>query len=479
MDDQKHLPAKLAAQYLVATQKQGSLVARGLAATNEAYAEKLFRQGMRYRYDGEYGMPSDTDKTYEYFLKAAKLDHAEAQYELEYLNSELGDSAQKWDRTEPDVWLERSARLGFGPAQYEFAVNHELPEDEYEQMIEAAFAWYEKRAQGGDAQRQFEFAEIHLRGDVDAANRAKGARWLIESAKQDYRPACCRLGREFLRSPKVSEHTTRQGIYWLSHAVDLGDAFSCRTLGELYLLGHASGKSARGVPPRLIKPDKKTAIAWYERGIAMGDRSTAYALGSRYLTGEHLDQDLQLAEKWLLHAAMEGYDSAQMTLGAEYASGLRLRQDADAAIHWLELAAKHLSSAGLKLAEIYLEGKIVLRNFDVSIKWLTHSADRWGRNDAMKVVAKNCFDGRFNAAEESAAQAWLLQMATEAIESVADTEYPGHDAHNAYGLGELYELGLGVEQDMGKAIHWYKQSAEQDLFIAKKRLDELGINWKI
>jgi TPR repeat protein len=45
-------------------------------------------------------------------------------------------------------------------------------------------------------------------------------------------------------------------------------------------------------------------------------------------------------------------------------------------------------------------------------------------------------------------------------------------------LGELYELGLGVEQSMGMAIHWYRQSAEQDLFVAKKRLDELGIDWK-
>jgi len=498
--NQKYLPVKLAAQRLVATtEKLGSLVVRGLAAvqglegqqlslTTEAYAEKLFRQGMRYRHDGEYGMPSDLHKTYEYLLKAANLDHAEAQYQLEYLNCELGDSAQEWGRTKPGYWLESSARLGFGPAQYEFAVNHfdfevsdELPEDEYEQMIESAFAWYEKRAQAGDAKRQFRFAEIHLAGNVDIASRATGAHWLIESAKQGYWPACRRLGNEYLHfgnkhlhSPKVSELATKKGIYWLSRAVDLGDEFSCRTLGELYLLGHAKGKSARGLPPRLIEPDKKAAIAWYERGIAMGSLSTACDLGILYLVGKHLDQDLQLAEKWLLHAAMEGYDSARITLGVEYASGLRLQQNAGAAIHWLELAAERFP-ARLRLAEIYLEGKIVPQNFAEAINWLTRAADVGSyRNQAMKIVAKKCFDGQFSAAEESVARAWLLQMAAKAHESVFDMEHAQYGSH-ALQLAELYERGLGVAQDTEKAVYWYKQSG---LPLAQTRLRELGIDWK-
>ena len=482
MDEIENLPVKFVALNIATTaDKRSSLVGRGLAATTATYAEMLFRQGMRYRYDGEYGMPSDTDRTYEYLLKAAKLDHAEAQYELEYLNCELGDSAQKWDRTEPGCWLESSARLGFGPAQYEFAVNHfgfevddELPENEYEQMIESAFAWYEKRARAGDAEQQYRFAEIHLAGDVELANRASGARWLIESSKQDYRPACRRLGQEFLRSSKRSDSTTQQGIYWLSRAVDLGDAYSCRTLGDLYLLGHNGGRSPKGLPPPIIAPDKKAAIAWYERGIVLGDRSIAYGLGTLYLDGEHIDQDSHLAEKWLLHAAMEGNGSAQIVLGVEYSSGLRLRQDADAAIHWLKQAESSII-VGLRLAEIYLEGKNVPKNFEEAIKWLTRAADVGSyRNQAMKIVAKKCFGGQFSAAEESAAQEWLLRMAAKPHESVADMEHAHYDSH-ALHLAELYELGLGFAQDREKAIYWYKQSG---LPLAQTRLRELGIDWK-
>jgi TPR repeat protein len=41
----------------------------------------------------------------------------------------------------------------------------------------------------------------------------------------------------------------------------------------------------------------------------------------------------------------------------------------------------------------------------------------------------------------------------------------------------LYELGIGLEQDMDLAIHWYLRSAEQGSRKAQKRLDELGIAW--
>jgi TPR repeat protein len=54
--------------------------------------DKFFELGKRYRY-GEYGTQTDDDKALEYFLEAAKLDHAEAQYELFALHGENGEDA--------------------------------------------------------------------------------------------------------------------------------------------------------------------------------------------------------------------------------------------------------------------------------------------------------------------------------------------------------------------------------------------------
>ncbi|MHB1293221.1 MAG: tetratricopeptide repeat protein, partial [Sulfuricella sp.] len=155
----------------------------------------------------------------------------------------------------------------------------------------------------------------------------------------------------------------------------------------------------------------------------------------------------------------------------------RLRQDTSAAIHWLELAAENSSFASLKLAEIYLDGKIIPKNFEAAIKWLTHAADGGFRNNPMKIVAEKCFDGRFSAAEEFAAQAWLEQMVVTSREAVVDSE-DDRFAQNACHLAELYKLGLGVEKDIGKAIYWYKQSAEQGNGPAQYQLNEFGIDWE-
>ena len=80
--------------------------------------------------------------------------------------------------------------------------------------------------------------------------------------------------------------------------------------------------------------------------------------------------------------------------------------------------------------------------------------------------------------EVFATQAWLVEMAAQAYETVSDEKYPARKAINAFDLGELYELGLGVELDMENATIWYKHAAELGNNKAQTRLDELGIDWE-
>lgn len=444
------------------------------------------------------GVEPDDAQAKHWLEKSAENGDPESQYELGRF---LFERAGKDEEQLAAQWIQSAADQGYGPAQY-FIVNDkgitfDVTDEQCQELFDQAFSWYEEHAKFGGMELRLDYALIHLDkwnssyNESYRADRFIGMDLLKEIASEpillDYetgRPfandvqgrASRRLGNELLKLSPAPEEVA-EAILWLGQAADLGDILACRTLGDLYFLGHTGGKSAAKqgrLPPARIEPDKQAAIAWYERGIAMGDRSTAYDLGKLYLTVEHLDQNLELAEKWLLHSAMAGYDSAKITLGVEYASGLRLRQDADAAIYWLESAAE-THPARLRLAEIYLDGKAVPKNFAEAIKWLTYAADvGFWRNQAMKIMVKSCFDGRINAAEESAAQAWLLQMAATAHELVADAEDPQYGSH-ALQLAELYELGLGVAQDTEKTVYWYKQSG---LPLAQTRLRELGIDWK-
>ena len=206
MSEREKLPAKPAAHAVAVSAGQGSLVARALSdlqagkerpppsqrTASESDPEKLFLQGMRYR-DGLDGTPEDHDKARACLLLAAKFGHAEAQFELALLLSVKGEEA------EAKQWLESASNLGYGPAQYTYAA-YDLPEGEADVLLQKAFAWYAKRAEEGNPEMQFEFAMFHVRGDVVAADRAQGLRWLKAAADQDYRPACRRLGEEYLRA---------------------------------------------------------------------------------------------------------------------------------------------------------------------------------------------------------------------------------------------------------------------------------------
>src|SRR5258708_2557504 len=47
------------------------------------------------------------------------------------------------------------------------------------------------------------------------------------------------------------------------------------------------------------------------------------------------------------------------------------------------------------------------------------------------------------------------------------------DAEAQYGVGFLYEQGLGVKQDFATALKWYAKSAEQDKAYAQEALGAL------
>jgi hypothetical protein len=54
------------------------------------------------------------------------------------------------------------------------------------------------------------------------------------------------------------------------------------------------------------------------------------------------------------------------------------------------------------------------------------------------------------------------------------TQAESGNAVAEYGLGHMYEYGIGEPQDMAQAVHWYQQAANQNYRDARQRLAELG-----
>jgi TPR repeat protein len=433
----------------------------------------------------------------EYWLEnSADQGSAESQYQLGQFLCEKGGDVEVAAQL-----IQCAADQEYGPAQYIIASDKgaifDVTDEQCEKLFDKAFSWYEERAVSGDSELRLDYALMHLdcwnSGGYTSyrVSHSEGlhllkevaTEWIVAGAPLSIndvqRRACRRLGIEVLKFSPCAEDIAA-AIHVLEQAANLGDTGACVDLAELYLHGNRrfSKFDSREPPAKLVEIDPQAAVYWFERGFQLGWSGAANKLGYEYLVGKHLPQNLALAEKWLLQAANAGHGSSKLMLGQEYASGVRLRQDADAAIHWLELATEDLKSTGLKLAEIYLDGKITPRNFDEAIKWLTLAAENGFRNKAMKLAAEKYAGGQFSATEVLATQMWLVEMAAQAYETVSDEKYPAREAINAFDLGELYELGLGVEYDMENAVTWYTHAAELDNRKAQTRLDELGIDWE-
>jgi len=114
----------------------------------------------------------------------------------------------------------------------------------------------------------------------------------------------------------------------------------------------------------------------------MGNPEGAYTLGKLYLLGVHIDQDVELAEKWLLIAAKAGAPDAERLLGVEYASGERLERNLESAVLWLTPSAERgFADIQYKLATVYEDiesHKIGSRNYSYAYKWyyLANGSDK-------------------------------------------------------------------------------------------------------
>jgi len=108
-----------------------------------AEAEAFFKLGMRYL-QGDQDVRVDERMARTCFLKASKLDHAEAQFELACLIVNTEETGEEYE------WLERSANLGFGPALNVVASDSDLSDQERHELLIQGREWYKARAIRGD-----------------------------------------------------------------------------------------------------------------------------------------------------------------------------------------------------------------------------------------------------------------------------------------------------------------------------------------
>lgn len=170
-------------------------------------------------------------------------------------------------------------------------------------------------------------------------------------------------------------------------------------------------------------------IAELEKRAVLGDADAQYQFGTINLFGVIYNPDAGL--EWYRRAAAQGHSGAMRSLAYALYDDSDVRSDWPAA---LELAI-HLGEQGdmdmlLFAAKMYIEGRGGLeRNFVKAYEF------------AHRVVEKGC-------------------------------------PHAQVFVGDMCRDGLGVERDLGKAVHLYRAAAAQYSLLGRSRLEELEIEWR-
>ena len=273
----------------------------------------------------------------DWFEKAAKQDHAEAQLIL-------GQWYAKQQGADEDAvkWLEKAAELGNRDAQYQLGKRYEQgigvskrqdiaqrwfekaaaqqqPDALLQQARQAApiyaFAAYQRAANAGSADAELWLGKAYLAGEWVSADPALGRYWLELAAAHGSHEAEYQLS--------LQQVDREQQIYWLTRAADGGVT---KAWFDLAVLQQGQG-------------ELEQARTSYAKAARQGNRAALYAYGEMLRLGQGGKEDYALALKQYRQAAQQGDRMAQYRMGTMREEGLGAPRNRVHAYAWLSMAA--------------------------------------------------------------------------------------------------------------------------------------------
>lgn len=167
------------------------------------------------------------------------------------------------------------------------------------------------------------------------------------------------------------------------------------------------------------------------------------------------------AKPSLAQLAAQGDAEAQYQLGLAHRDGKGAKRSAVDAAAWFAIAAGNgVAPAAVELARAYEQGAGVARNQAEAARWW-YRAGELGDETARARFLALLLAGETGGFAGPAAVQWLEPAAQ------------GGDVRAILGLGEIFEKGLGLPGDFGKARSWYLQAAYAGNVEAKYRLGRL------
>ena len=183
-----------------------------------------------------------------------------------------------------------------------------------------------------------------------------------------------------------------------------------------------------------LEKNEELGMDLLQKAAEVGDSNALFCLSLCYSQGKYLEQDDEQAFMLLLQSVeQEANANKVQKLADMYRDGKGVEQDYEKAAQYYQWASDNGSfAAASHLALLYHEGKGVEQNDEMASRLIEHSQElmQW------QLFGKMPLSVVLNEAEKGNPTAM-------------------------HQLGDRYQKGDGVEQDMEKAVEWWKKAAEQ------------------
>lgn len=188
----------------------------------------------------------------------------------------------------------------------------------------------------------------------------------------------------------------------------------------------------------------------------------------------------------LLKKANSGDASAQFALGRAYETGNGVRQNPEQAAVWYHKAAEQGNAkAQNSLGVLHWLGNGVDRDKKEAVEWYRKAA-RQGDASAMFNLGAAYYNGEGVAAvNDTLAYAWFLLSSEAGSSSGQEAAKRSKGEHGpaafndaCFEIGQLYEKGEDLPQNLEIATTWYRKAADQGHTQAQIALATLSLNAK-
>lgn len=273
-----------------------------------------FSIGMMYKLGKK--IPRDIMSSNEWFERASKKGHAEAQFELaenlgmESFRTVSNPNVIKWLKLSSDGGINR-AHLELGKSYvrgwYGLEVNKKLAR----KYISKAAIAYQKKAIDGIPEAEYLWGDFLSSGygkyvdgydfSDEALEREKGLRWILKSAKKGHVEAMHHAGAIYYSKTfsfgksLVLQSNYQKAIQWLEKAAEKENADALELLSRM----HENGEGLD------VNRDKSFNLAL--KAAHLGNADAQYNVARKYLQADGVKKNIEKAYSWALIANHNGH----------------------------------------------------------------------------------------------------------------------------------------------------------------------------